>query len=69
MFDKAKLKIAINYLLDNCYYFTVENSTFKQLIGITMGSHPAPFMATPFLYYFEKKLISNLKRSNMHKTR
>ena len=38
VFDKTNLKLAINFLLDNCY-FTVGNSTFRQLIGARLGSH------------------------------
>ena len=57
VFDKAKLKLATTYLLDNrC--FTVWNSTFREMIGIPMGLHPVPFMANLFLHSF-----------NLHKTR
>ena len=40
MFDKAKLKL---------FYFSIGNSTFRQVIGIPMCSHLAPFMADLFL--------------------
>ena len=57
VFDKAKLKLATTYLLDNrC--FTVWNSTFREMIGIPMGLDPVPFMANLFLHSF-----------NLHKTR
>ena len=46
------LKLAINYLIDNCY-FTVGNSTFRQVTGIPMASDRAPFMGNHFLYYFD----------------
>ena len=52
--DKAQIKNAITYLLDNCY-FTVGDNVFKQVIGIPMGTDPAPFMANLFLYYYENK--------------
>ena len=61
VFDKTKLKLAINYLLDNCY-FTIGNSTFRRVIGIPMRSDPAPFMVNLFLYYFEDKWILKLKK-------
>ena len=42
VFDKAKLKPAINYLLDNCH-FTVGNSAFRHVIyPLTMVSDPPP---------------------------
>ena len=49
-FDKQLFKECISYLLD-CY-FTVGAQIFKQIIGIPMGSDPAPFMANLFLYYY-----------------
>ena len=47
LFVKVKLKLAINYLLDNCY-FTVATSAFRQKIGITMASNAAPFTVNLF---------------------
>ena len=54
VFDKVKLKLAINYTLDKSY-FTVENSTSREVIGLPMGPDPTPFMEYLFLYYFENK--------------
>ena len=54
--SKAKIKFgidlvkdALEYLMGNCY-FTFGSKVFRQVIGIPMGSDPAPFMANLFLY-------------------
>ena len=41
--NKQQIKDAIAYLLFNCY-FTVGPKIFCQIIGIPMGSDPAPFL-------------------------
>ena len=58
----------MEYLIDNCY-FTFGDKIFKQVIGIPMGSDPAPFKANLFLYYFENKWMKNLKKENLKKAR
>ena len=40
--------------MDNCH-FTFGEKLFRQIVGIPMGSDPAPFMANLFLYHFENK--------------
>ena len=65
VFEKANLKLVINYLINN-YYFTVGMSAFKQVIGIPMGSDPALFKAILFLYYFENKWILIIKKQNLN---
>ena len=40
--NKQQIKDAVAYLLLNCY-FTVSPIIFCQIIGIPMGSDPAPF--------------------------
>ena len=45
--------IAINYLLENCY-FNVGIVTMKQATGIPMVLHHAPFWAKLFLYASEE---------------
>jgi hypothetical protein len=59
LMDKDLVKKSIAHLLDNCY-FTVGNDIFKQVIGIPMGTDPAPFMANLFLYYYENKFMNEL---------
>ena len=67
-FDRIAVKDAIKYLMSNCF-FTLGNKIFQQVIGIPMGSDPAPFMANLFLYYYENKWIKNLKKVNLQKAR
>ena len=67
-FDKSSLKLAINYLLDQCY-FNVGNVIFRQVIGIPMGSDPAPFMANLFLYFYESKWLESTNKHNLIKAR
>ena len=43
--NKQQIKDAVAYLLLNCY-FTVGPKIFCQIIGISMGSDPAPFLPT-----------------------
>ena len=67
-FDKKMIKEAVSYLLDNCF-FTVGNKLFKQIIGIPMGSDPAPFFANLFLYFYERKFMLNLQKKDLHRAR
>ena len=67
-FDKQKLKDAIKYLLSNCY-FTVGSKIFRQIIGIPMGSDPAPFFANLFLYFYESKWMDSLKKNDLIRAR
>ena len=68
VFDKASLKLAINFLLDQCF-FHVGNLIFRQVIGIPMGSDPAPFMANLFLYFYENKWLQSTKKQDLIKAR
>ena len=51
IYSKTDIKTAISYLLDNCF-FTFGKLLFRQIIGIPMGSDPAPFMANLFLLIY-----------------
>ena len=46
-FTKDSFKEAVLYLMENCF-FTLGDHIFRQIIGIPMGSDPAPFMANLF---------------------
>ena len=56
--DKANLKLAISYLLDDVC-FTVGNSTLILVNGIPTGSDPAQFMEILFLYYLENNYLTS----------
>ena len=73
--SKAKIKFgidlvkdALEYLMGNCY-FTFGSKVFRQVIGIPMGSDPAPFMANLFLYHYESVWMKNLKKEDLQKAR
>ena len=67
-FDGTKMKVAVAYLLDNCFFMTGK-ILFRQIIGIPMGSDPAPFFANLFLYFYENKWLKELKRVDLAKAR
>ena len=67
-FSKELFKEGLSYLMGNCY-FTFGEHVFRQVIGIPMGSDPAPFMANLFLYHYESNWINNLKKKNLQKAR
>ena len=67
-FSKEQFKAAISFLLANCQ-FTIGNKIFRQIIGIPMGSDPAPFMANLFLYFYENKYLKELKKIDTSKAR
>ena len=48
-YSKSSIKDAIKFLLENCY-FNVGSLLFRQVIGIPMGSDPAPFFANLFSF-------------------
>ena len=68
VFSKASLKKSVKYLMNNCF-FQFGNKIFRQVIGITMGSDPAPFMANLFLYYYENKWVLKTKKKNLRHAR
>ena len=67
-FSKAEVKNAIKYLIENCF-FSVGIYVFCQIIGIPMGTDPAPFMANFFLYYYENKYLRKLKKTDVRRAR
>ena len=68
VYTKKKVKLALRYLMSNCY-FTLGSKTFRQIIGIPMGSDPAPFFANLFLYYYESKWLRNIQKSDLSRAR
>lgn len=56
----------IDWLIDNTYV-TIGDQTFKQIIGIPMGTDCAPFLANLFLYSFEFKFMNGLLKQKDYK--
>jgi len=67
-YSQNSVKLAISYLVDNSF-FKVGKDVFQQVIGIPMGTDPAPFMANLFLYYYERNYINELKKTNVDDAR
>ena len=63
-FDIKSLKLAVQYTIQNCF-FAIGSYVFRQIIGIPMGSDPAPFIANLFLLYFEWQWIKKANKDNV----
>ena len=42
---------------------------FLQVIGIPMSSDPAPFIANLFLYIYENRFMTSLKKTNLSRAK
>ena len=62
-YDLDKILAAIKFLLDNCH-FKFGDKLFRQIVGIPMGSDPAPFFANLFLHQYESRWINKMKKEN-----
>jgi hypothetical protein len=62
-FSADQVKQCLKFLIGNSY-FRVGNSIFRQIIGIPMGSDPAPFFANLFLAHYEIKWIKEHSRND-----
>jgi hypothetical protein len=67
-YSKRLIKIALKYAIENAF-FHVGDKVFRQIIGIPIGSDPAPFFANLFLYVYESKFIANLLKSDSVRAR
>ena len=68
LYNKELVKESLRYLIDNSF-FCVGSDLFRQVIGIPMGSDPAPFFANLFLYHYESKWLQSLKSNNYQMAR
>ena len=50
-------------------FFQVGSKNFRQVIGIPMGSDPAPFIASLFLYIYENRFMTNLKKTDLSRAK
>ena len=67
-FTKTSLIEAVKFLITNCF-FMVGNVLLRQIIGIPMGSDPAPFFANLFLFFFESEWLNKIKKYDNIKAR
>ena len=63
VFNKVRLKESVRFLINNSY-FQLGECLFQQVIGIPMGSDPAPFFANLFLFYFESEWMERQTKNN-----
>ena len=62
-YDLDKILKAVEYLLNNCH-FKFGDKLFRQVVGIPMGSDPAPYFANLFLYRYESRWLNKMKKEN-----
>ena len=62
-YSKDSIIDAISFLINNCF-FNLGGKLFRQIIGIPMGSDPAPAFANLFLFYYESSWLNDTKKSN-----
>ena len=58
----------LEYLIGNAF-FQVDSEIFRQVIGIPMGSDPAPFIANLFLYIYENRFLTTLKMTDLSRAK
>ena len=63
VFNKVRLKEAVTFLINNSH-FQLGDNLFQQVVGIPMGSDPAPFFANLFLFYYESDWIKKQSKIN-----
>ena len=63
--DCAKM---ISYIIDNAY-FSVGERCYRQVIGIPMGTDPAPYIANLYLHHYEAKWLKDLAKKDYKKAR
>ena len=55
-----EIKTCLDFLI-NKSFFQVGSKILRQVIGIPMGSDPAPFFGNLFLFFYESKWLKSLK--------
>ena len=68
LYTKDNIVKLFELIIDNAY-FQVGDKIFRQVIGIPMGSDPAPFIANLFLYVYENRFMEKLKKSDLKRAR
>ena len=58
-FDRSELIKAVEYIIDHAY-ISFQNSIYRQIVGIPMGTNCAPFLANIYLHVFEYDYLSKL---------
>ena len=61
-FTADLLKQCVEFLINNAF-FRVGDLIFLQVVGIPMGSDPAPFFANLFLLYYECLYMDKMRKA------
>ena len=61
-----KVYAALTFLLDNIY-IRFGSKIYRQIVGIPMGTHCAPFVANLFLFCYERDFMLSLSDGNQSK--
>ena len=64
-FTKEELITCLNYSIDNAF-ISFCNQTYRQSIGIPMGSNDASHLANIFLHIYERTFYQHLLENNQH---
>ena len=59
LYSKDEVHVMIDTVINNAL-FTFGDKVFRQVIGIPMGTDPAPFMANLYLFYYEFHFMKDL---------
>ena len=58
-FDEKKLINSLTYIIDNCY-FRLGPHVLIQVIGVSIGVNPGPYIANLTLWFYENKYMEHL---------
>ena len=62
-YSLQEIKSCLKFLINNSF-FQIGSKIFCQVIGIPMGSDPAPFFANLFLLFYESRWLKSIKNTN-----
>ena len=68
LYSKDDVHGMIDSIIDNAI-FSFGNLTFRQVIGLPMGTDPAPFMANLYLFYYEFHYMQELASTDFTSAR
>ena len=68
MFTGNEVKACFSFLIQNAF-FRVGKAIFRQIIGIPIGSDPAPFFANLFLFHYESEWVKSMSRIDFVRAR
>ena len=61
-YSLQEIKSCLEFL--NNSFFQVGSKIFHQVMGIPMGSDPAPYFANCFLFFYESRWLKSIKNTN-----